>query len=122
MADTKKKVRNIGIPNVEPPEKECDDILCPFHGSLPVRGRLMEGTVTSTKMHKTISYQQDYLGLVKKYSRFERRRSKKLAHLPSCMSVRVGDHVKVAECRPISKNVASVVIAVTPSEEVAKEE
>jgi small subunit ribosomal protein S17 len=122
MADTKKKVRNIGIPNVQPPEKECDDVLCPFHGSLPVRGRLMEGTVTSTRMHNTISFQQDYLSLVKKYSRFERRRSKKLAHLPPCMEVRVGDTVKVAECRPISKNVASVVISVTPAEEVVKEE
>ncbi|TFF96067.1 30S ribosomal protein S17 [Candidatus Thorarchaeota archaeon] len=122
MAETKKKVRNIGIPNVEPPERECDDVLCPFHGSLPVRGRLMEGVVTSTKMHRTISYQQDYLALVKKYLRFERRRSKKLAHLPPCMDVKVGDTVKVAECRPISKNVASVVIAVTPSEEAIVEE
>jgi small subunit ribosomal protein S17 len=122
MADTKKKVRNIGIPNVQPPEKECDDVLCPFHGSLPVRGRLMEGTVTSTRMHNTISFQQDYLSLVKKYSRFERRRSKKLAHLPPCMEARVGDTVKVAECRPISKNVASVVISVTPAEEAVKEE
>jgi small subunit ribosomal protein S17 len=122
MADTEKKVRNIGIPNVQPPEKECDDVLCPFHGSLPVRGRLMEGTVTSTRMHNTISFQQDYLSLVKKYSRFERRRSKKLAHLPPCMEARVGDTVKVAECRPISKNVASVVISVTPAEEAVKEE
>jgi len=43
MAETKTKVRNIGIPNVEPPEKTCDDIQCPFHGNLSVRGRVMEG-------------------------------------------------------------------------------
>jgi small subunit ribosomal protein S17 len=111
MADKKQKVRNIGIPNVEPPDKVCDDPLCPFHGSLPVRGRITEGKVTSTKMHKAITFQTDYLGLVKKYSRYERRRSKKHAHLPDCIEVEVGDSVKVVECRPISKTVSCVVVA-----------
>ena len=121
MAETKSKVRNIGIPNVEPPEKTCDDIHCPFHGDLPVRGRVMEGIVTSTQMHKTISFQQDFLSLVKKYSRYERRRSKKLAHLPPCIDVHVGDIVKVVECRPLSKNVSSVVVSVTKAEVVQEE-
>ncbi len=122
MAETKSKVRNIGIPNVEPPEKTCDDAHCPFHGSLSVRGRVMEGIVTSTKMHKTIVFQTDYLSLVKKYSRYERRRTKKLAHLPPCIDVNEGDTVKVVECRPLSKNVSRVVVAVTPADEGAKEE
>lgn len=122
MAETKSKVRNIGIPNVEPPEKTCDDIQCPFHGNLPVRGRIMEGIVTSTKMYKTIVFQTDYLSLIKKYSRYERRRSRKLAHLPPCIEVNVGDTIKVVECRPLSKNVSSVVVAVTPAEVGAKEE
>ena len=65
MVDTKVKVRDIGIPNVEPPENVCDDPNCPFHGSLPVRGRIMEGIVTSVKMHKSITFQTDYLRLVK---------------------------------------------------------
>jgi small subunit ribosomal protein S17 len=121
MAETKTKVRNIGIPNVEPPEKTCDDINCPFHGNLSVRGRVVEGTVTSTRMYKTIVFQKDYLSLVKKYSRYERRRSRKLAHLPPCIEVKVGDTVKVIECRPLSKNVASVVVAVTQSEGAQEE-
>lgn len=121
MADAKKKVRNIGIPNVEPPEATCDDIHCPFHGDLSVRGRVTEGVVTSTKMHNTITFQQDYLSLVKKYSRYERRRSRKLAHHPPCISLKEGDTVKVIECRPLSKNVSSVVIAVTPSGETQEE-
>lgn len=121
MAETKRKVRNIGIPNVEPPQKTCDDIHCPFHGNLPVRGRIMEGVVTGTNMYKTISFQQDFLSLVKKYSRYERRKSRKLAHLPSCISVNIGDTVKVAECRPLSKNVSNVVIAVTKAESVQEE-
>ena len=122
MAETKSKVRNIGIPNVEPPEKTCDDAQCPFHGSLSVRGRVMEGIVTSTKMHKTIVFQTDYLSLVKKYARYERRRSRKLAHLPPCIEANVGDTIKVVECRPLSKNVSRVVISVTPAEEGVKEE
>lgn len=122
MAEKKSKVRNIGIPNVEPPEKICDDAHCPFHGNLTVRGHIMEGIVVSTMMHKTIVFQSDFLSLIKKYARYERRRSKKLAHLPSCIEVKVGDTVKVVECRPLSKNVSSVVVAVTPAELETKEE
>ncbi len=121
MTETKRKVRNIGIPNVEPPEKTCDDIHCPFHGDLPVRGRVMEGIVTSTEMHKTISFRRDFLSLVKKYSRYERRRSKKLAHLPPCLDARVGDTVKVVECRPLSKNVSNVVVSVIRAEGAQEE-
>ena len=122
MAETKSKVRNIGIPNVEPPEKTCDDAHCPFHGNLSVRGRVMEGIVTSNKMHKTIVFQTDYLSLIKKYARYERRRSKKLAHLPPCIEVKEGDTIKVVECRPLSKNVSRVVVSVTPTEVEVQEE
>lgn len=122
MVETKNKVRDIGIPNVEPPKNTCDDVNCPFHGSLSVRGRIMEGIVTSTKMHKTIAFQTDFLSLIKKYSRYERRRSKKLAHLPPCIEVKVGDTVKAIECRPLSKNVSRVVVSVTPAEVETKEE
>ncbi|TFG33262.1 30S ribosomal protein S17 [Candidatus Thorarchaeota archaeon] len=121
MAETKTKVRNIGIPNVEPPEKTCNDIHCPFHGNLSVRGRVMEGLVTSTQMYNTIVFQQDFLSLVKKYARYERRRSKKLAHLPPCIDVKIGDTVKVVECKPLSKNVSCVVVAVTHSEGAQEE-
>jgi small subunit ribosomal protein S17 len=122
MAETKSKVRNIGIPNIEPPEKTCDDNNCPFHGNLSVRGRVMEGIVTSTRMHKTIVFQTDYLSLIKKYARYERRRSRKLAHLPPCIEASVGDTIKVVECRPLSKNVSRVVVAVTPANEGVEEE
>jgi len=111
MAKGENVVRNIGIPGVEPPEEVCDDPHCPFHGHLPVRGRIMEGVVTSTEMHRTITFQMDYLSLVKKYSRYERRRTKKHAHLPPCIKVKNGDQVKVVECRPLSKNVSCVVVS-----------
>ena len=81
----------------------------------------MEGIVTSTRMYKTIVFQQDFLSLVKKYSRYERRRSRKLAHLSPCIDVKIGDRVKVVECRPLSKNVSCVVVAVTNSEGAQEE-
>jgi small subunit ribosomal protein S17 len=33
-----------------------------------------------------------------------------MAHSPPCLEVREGDRVKIAECRPISKEVAFVVV------------
>ena len=62
------KVRNIGI-EANPPSKECDDSQCPWHGTLPVRGRIVEGKVESTKMNKTLVIRRDFLHLVKKYNR-----------------------------------------------------
>jgi len=36
------------------PKKTCNDRNCPFHGDLPVRGRVFEGVVASAKMDKTV--------------------------------------------------------------------
>jgi small subunit ribosomal protein S17 len=121
MVKKRLKTGNIGIPNVKAPEQTCDDPHCPFHGRLSVRGRVMEGIATSVKMHRTITFQQDYLSLVKKYSRYERRRSKKHAHLPPCIEVNVGDKVKAIECRPLSKTVSCVVVEATPPEIIQEE-
>ncbi|HID04637.1 MAG TPA: 30S ribosomal protein S17 [Candidatus Caldiarchaeum subterraneum] len=101
--------RNIGVP-VNPPARECDDGDCPFHGKLSVRGIILTGKVYKKKMNKTIVVERDYLVYVKKYKRYERRRSRIPAHLPPCIDVEVGDVVKIAECRPLSKTVSFVVI------------
>ena len=63
-------VRNIGV-MVSLPKKTCDDKHCPFHGSLPVRGRLLSGIVESNKSAKMIVVSRDYNRLVKKYKRYE---------------------------------------------------
>ncbi len=34
------------------------------------------------------------------------------AYLPTCMDVKEGDEVKIAECRPLSKTISFVVIEV----------
>jgi small subunit ribosomal protein S17 len=96
--------------SLKKPKKPCNDINCPFHGAISVRGRILEGNVISVRMEKTIVVQRDYLNYIPKLKRYERRRSHTPAHNPSCISVKEGDRVKIAECRPISKTVSFVVV------------
>lgn len=92
------------------PKKTCDDINCPFHGTLSLRGHALEGIVVSHKMDKTIIVRRDYLNYVPKYRRYERRRSNVAAHSPPCLEIKAGDKVRLGECRPLSKTVGFVVI------------
>jgi small subunit ribosomal protein S17 len=103
------KVKDIGI-DVAPPAAECSDMNCPFHGSLPVRGQVIEGTVVSIKMDKTAVVERKYLKYQNKYERYEKRTSRYSVHAPACFELKVGDHVTVMECRPISKTVSFVVV------------
>ncbi len=102
--------RDIGI-EATPPERECNDKNCPWHGTLRVRGRIFEGTVIKTK-EKCATVEWRYVHYVPKYERYERRKTRVYAHVPPCIDVKVGDVVKIAECRPISKTKKFVVIEV----------
>ncbi|MEA2034984.1 MAG: 30S ribosomal protein S17 [Euryarchaeota archaeon] len=103
--------KNTGL-NVSVPEKECDDVNCPFHGTLPVRGQVITGKVVSDRMQGSVVIARDYLQYVKKYKRYEKRSSKIHAHNPPCISATVGDTVRIAECRPLSKTKKFVVVEV----------
>ena len=103
------KTRNIGV-EAKAPSKECNDALCPWHGTLPVRGRIIEGYVTSNKMKKAVVIRRDYLYLVKKFRRYERRHGSIFARLPDCIDVEVGDTVRAMECRHVARNVTFTVI------------
>lgn len=92
------------------PKKTCDDVNCPFHGELSVRGRVLEGVVVSAKMDKTVIVERDYLLYVPKFKRYERRRSRIPSHNPPCIDVKEGDRVTIAESRPVSKTVMFVVV------------
>ena len=52
----------IGLDVPQPPEpenpEEYDFETCPFYGELSVRGQLVEGTVVSTDMDRTVVVQQ----------------------------------------------------------------
>ncbi|UCE75521.1 MAG: 30S ribosomal protein S17 [Methanomassiliicoccales archaeon] len=101
--------RNIGVP-VTPPKERCDDKHCPFHGTLSVRGQIIEGVVISDRMQNTVVVKKDYRRYIPKYERYEWRTGKYVAHNPSCINAKSGSEVKIMECRPLSKTKAFVVI------------
>ncbi|MEM2923940.1 MAG: 30S ribosomal protein S17 [Candidatus Nitrosocaldus sp.] len=105
------KARNIGL-EVTLPARSCSDIKCPFHGRLSIRGKLLTGIVVSKKAKKMVVIERYYQQYIKKYKRYERRRSKIHAYLPECMDVEEGDEVLVGECRPLSKTVAFALLEV----------
>lgn len=105
----KKEARDIGL-NITPPSERCTDQDCPFHGTLPVRGRVLTGTVVSTKRQNTVAVERQFMHYVKKYERYEKRTSTYHAHCPPCMKLSVGDSVRIAECRPLSKTVSFVAV------------
>ena len=105
----KKNVRNIGV-DAKAPSEVCTDKNCPFHGTLSVRGHIINGVVKSNKMQGSILVKRDFMHYVQKYERYEKRTSTFAAHCPPCIKTQVGDKVKIAECRPISKTISFVTI------------
>jgi len=105
----------IGL-NVQEPEGTCSDDDCPFHGELSVRGQIIEGTVASTAMEKTVVVEREYDVYVPKYDRYMKRRSRVAAHAPTCFDLQVGDTVRIAETRPLSKTKNHVVVERVASE------
>ncbi len=88
----------------------CSDKKCPFHGHLSVKKRMFVGTVVANKAQKTATITWDRRYYLPKYERYEMRRTKIHAHLPTCIPAREGDSVKIIETRPISKTKNFVVI------------
>jgi small subunit ribosomal protein S17 len=107
-----KPPRDIGI-EVTPPMGACRDPLCPFHGTLPVRGQIIEGVVVSDRMDKSVVVKKEHFRYVPKYERHEKRTRNYIAHNPLCIGARVGDSVKLMECRPLSKTKSFVVVELT---------
>jgi small subunit ribosomal protein S17 len=110
------EARNIGL-DLPQPKESCTDSKCAWHGSLPVRGRVFEGTVKSAKSNNTAIVEWGYHRFIKKFQRFERRKSHIVAHNPPCMKAREGDFVTVAECRPLSKTKNFVIVQVNKAKE-----
>jgi small subunit ribosomal protein S17 len=92
------------------PKKSCEDVNCPFHGELSVRGHVLEGVVATAKMDKTVVVRRDYLFYIPKFLRYERRHSRIPSHNPPCIDAQEGDRVRIVECRPLSKTVSFVVV------------
>lgn len=103
--------RDIGL-DVPEPTQECNDIHCPFHGKLSVRGQTIVGTVIGGKMDKTVVIERQHQTTVTKYERYEKRRTIMHAHNPPCLNAKPGDVVTITECRPLSKTKSFVVVKV----------
>nr|WP_256398156.1 30S ribosomal protein S17 [Haloarchaeobius litoreus] len=110
----------IGLDVTEPPEPEDPETYdyekCPFYGDLSVRGQTLEGEVVSTDMAKTVVVEREYDVHVPKYDRYMKRRSRVPAHVPGVLEPEVGDTVRIAECRPLSKTKSHVVVEITDSD------
>jgi len=103
------KVRNIGV-EVAPPLETCTDPFCPFHGTLSVRGQIINGVVVSSRMDKTAIIQREIKRYIPKFERYEKRTHRYAVHNPSCMNAQRGDLVRIMECRPLSKSKSFVII------------
>ncbi len=106
---TKKEIINEKI------EISCTDKFCPIHGKnkLKLRGRVFEGIVVK-KLNDRVSIQFERMFKIKKYERFEKRKTKIHARLPDCIKhdFNVGDLIEVSETRPLSKTIHFVVTKV----------
>lgn len=94
---------------VEKTSVECSDRNCPIHGTLSTRGIILDGIVASDKMKGTIIMQRNYYIKSRKYDRYRVVKSRIPAHNPECIGAKIGDRVKIMECRRLSKTVGFVV-------------
>jgi len=67
--------------------------------------RVRLGKVTSDQRDKTCTVEVTYLARHSKYGKFVRRRSRVHVHDPQNQAT-IGDKVRIAPCRPISKTKA----------------
>jgi len=100
----------------------CNDVKCPFHGTLSVRGRAFRGAVIK-KFPKRVVIEFERTVYFRKYERYGKSRTKLHARLPDCLaeSINVGDYVQIDECRPLSKIISFVVTKKIRDKEEAKQ-
>lgn len=91
---------------------DCKDEKCPVHGSLRIRGKILTGIVVSDKPKNTVIVECSHMQYIPKFERYERRNTKIAAHKPVCMAVKVGEKVKIGECRKLSKTKTFAVLGV----------
>ena len=89
----------------------CNDKDCHVHGNLKVRGRIFKGKVIK-KFHKRILIEFERMIYIRKYERYAKRKTRIHARLPPCQEdkVKIGDHVEIRECRPLSKMIHFVFV------------
>lgn len=107
----KTKTHTIGV-DVKAPKSTCEDIKCPFHGKVRVRGRTIFGTVIAQDVHKSATIEIPRSKFIKKYDRYEKKKARMRVHNPPCLNAKVGEKVRTMECKPLSKSKKFVIIEV----------
>jgi small subunit ribosomal protein S17 len=89
----------------------CNDKNCHIHGNLKSRGRTFEGNIIK-KAQKRVTIEFERMIYVTKYERYKKSKTKLHARLPDCMAdeIKIGDYIRIQECRPLSKIIHFVVI------------
>ena len=97
---------------------DCKDKNCHIHGNLKTRGRIFEGKVTK-KFQKRVVIEFERMVYIRKYERYKKSKTKIHARLSDCMEneIKIGDLIKIQECRPLSKIVHFAVIEKINSED-----
>lgn len=90
--------------------------------SISPRGRIFEGTVTK-KFPKRVAIEFERMIKIRKYERYTKARTKIHARLPESMEneIKIGDYIKIQECRPLSKLIHFIVIEKIKDKENIKE-
>jgi ribosomal protein S17 len=87
-----------------------------------LRGRTFQGVVVK-KLHGRLAIEFERLLYVRKYERYEKRKTKLHARIPLELEDKIeeGDYVEIAECRPLSKLIHCMVTKVIKKKNVGGE-
>lgn len=78
--------------------------------TITTRGKVLVGKIISTKMKKTAIIEIKRNKYLKKYERYEKRRTRIKAHNSEDINAITGEIVKIKETRPISKTKKFMII------------
>ncbi|MBS3150609.1 30S ribosomal protein S17 [Candidatus Woesearchaeota archaeon] len=67
------------------------------------RGRILKGRLVKRDAFGSATVKVEHIHYIRKYERYETRTSKIRVHNPKEIDAKVGDIVKIHECKPISK-------------------
>eukprot|EP00742_Colponemidia_sp_Colp-10_P006500 GILJ01006963.1.p1 GENE.GILJ01006963.1~~GILJ01006963.1.p1 ORF type:complete len:166 (-),score=39.28 GILJ01006963.1:52-549(-) len=88
------------------------DKKCPFTGDVSIRGRIIRGTVFSTKMKRSVVIRRNYLHFVSKYQRYQKRHKNFTVHCSPAFEPKLGDDVIAGQCRSLAKTITYNVLSV----------
>lgn len=111
MKEKHNKQKKKKFENKEKASVKCKDKKCPIHGQLSIHGRYFRGRVKKI-IGQRVMIEFERLIYIKKYERFSKASTKLHAYLPKCLidKIKIGDIVKIGECRPLSKIIHFAVI------------